>query len=169
MVKTIKPKRIVREIKPKIRIIEPEIEEQSVGEPQEAGEAPLEEMIVDAPSSREFPTLSAEQARELAQERGAETQTPAATTESEAASGAKYSVQRDISEAEIRKIYQSRATISRQAGSEQTISIPEIRDSKAMFKNREIESLRTEQTDEKYSIDLEPKAPSQKRKLPWEV
>jgi len=163
-----KPKIKIRKIKPKIRIIESEEKEQSVEKEQESGETPLEGIITGAPSAREFSALQSGQAPEQNRERQPATPTPASTTESEASSGARYAIQRDISEAEIRRVYQSRITGSRQASTEQQISVPEIRDSKAMFKNREIEALRTEQEDEKYSIDLEPKAASPKRKLPWE-
>lgn len=167
-----KTRMIVREIKPKIKIIEPENKEQSVEVQQETGETPLEDIITDAPSSREFPALSSEQPRGSVRERGSETPTPAATTTAESSSGAKYGIQQDVTEAEIRKVYQSRAVSPRQTGADQAnpqIQVPGLRDTRDMLKNREVEALRTEQADERYSIDIEPKAQSQRRKLPWEA
>jgi len=167
MAKAKKQKVVVRELKSKIKVIESAAKEPI--EEEKAEEAPLEELIVDAPSSREFPALPREPLTAQVAEKEPETRTPAATTEAESSAGARYAVQTNVSESEIRRVYQSRIGETKQMSREQTLQIPELRDAKSMFRNREVESLRAEQEDEKYSIEFKPKEAVSKRKLPWEA
>ena len=67
-----KKKIIVREIKPKIKIVEVEKKEQSVEKPLDVGEPQLEEIVSDAPSSREFPAFSSRPIIERPSEREVE-------------------------------------------------------------------------------------------------
>jgi hypothetical protein len=156
--------KIVREIKPKIRIIE---KEEQVVE-QEKKEEPLEDLVSDAPSAREFPEfLGRQKEQELAQTQP-EITTPSATTEEESKGAVRYQVQRDITEEEIARTYQTE--ISGVKSMPTMLSAPEQEGAKRTgFESRELEALRTRDEEKRYEISFEPEKPIKKRKYPWEA
>jgi len=155
--------KVIGEIKSKIKIIEKE-EEQV--EEQEKEEEPLEDLVMDAPSAREFPEFSmlgGQGAQETERENVA--QTPSATTEEENKNPVRYQVQGDISEGEIARIYRTEVSEARPI----MLGIRESdRTSREISANREVESLRTNDEEIKYKLSSEPEKPTKKRKYPWE-
>ncbi len=171
-----KPKIIVREIPSKMKVTEiaeePAPEEVSEEHIEETNKEPsLESITADAPSAREFPEVTREQQPEQAP-RAEEPAipTPAGTTEAEGRAAVRYDVQRNVTEKEIRKVYQSREAETRTLERNPNLTIPERQDRRDMFSNRELEAFRAdEQEQNKYEISTEPKATSEKRKYPWEM
>ena len=161
-----KTKVIVREIRPKMKIIESE-EEQPVKSPVK--EVPLEEVIADAPSSREFPKFSRLDADINERQRGEENQWLSSETESEGAPRKIYQIQGNVGEKEARETYQSSSS------QESMISAPLVpKNQRGSFAGRDVmavEDSRTpSQSDEvKYSVKVESQEPAKKRRYPWEA
>ena len=157
MAKTKKSKKIIREIKPKIKVIskkEGAVKESK--ESEETEEAPLEEIISDAPSAREFPSLLRGEIQEQ-RAPGPEpsVSTPASTTVEEASAGDRYSIQENVTEEDITRLYQTaspeppRTTL---LATRETGSMP----SRVDLTNRELTATRTEQEEDKYDVKIEP-------------
>ena len=162
MTKTKKSKMIIREIKPKIKVTELEQKEGQIKNLIE--EAPLEEIISDAPSSREFPSISEETAQQeqRLQGREQEAQNPPII---ETTGSARYAIQRDVSERDIARLYQSKTAeiAGMERGSSGTSS------QRVDLSSREMGVVREGgQEDEKYNIQAEQKSASTKRRYPWE-
>jgi len=168
--------RIIREIPSKMKIIEPEAEEQKPEEKEEfREEASLEDLTAGAPSPRAFPTLLREQ--QIPEQRtGMEEQAaiaPAAseTKEEESKFGAKYEVQRNVTEQEIRKVYNTRAMETRQLESRNPLLLGSERKITTLPRSPEVEAARagTEEGDKRYELAPETAEPTSKRKYPWEM
>jgi len=160
--------RIIREIKPKIKVIE-EDGEQVVK--QEKEEEPLEDLVTDAPSAREFPEFvmlganGAQGVQETAPRE--EIKTPSATTEEENKNVVRYQVQPDVTEEEIARIYRT-AEVS-EVRPIMLTTTGEERSQRGVSANREVEALRTKGAERRYEISIEPEKPVKKRKYPWEA
>jgi hypothetical protein len=173
MVKTKKPKIKVKEITSKIKVTEIKSENQEAQEKEQSGqssgsEESLEDLTADAPSAREFPLLQRRSAESQVPIQEPALATPAATTTSENQNVAKYAVQRDVTEGEIRRNYQSSSP--GQAGRNPMLLSSERTERADAFRNREIDAANaSEQDDDKYNLSIEPKPISLKRKYPWEA
>lgn len=167
MAKARKSKMIVREIKPKIKVIELEQKEEQIKIPAEKEEAPLEEIISDAPSSREFPSITGETAQQEQRLQGREQEAQPSPI-IETTGSARYAIQRNVSEQDIARLYQSKtAEITRmERGSG---GIGGISSQRVDLSSRETGAVREGgQEDEKYNIQIEQKPASAKRRYPWE-
>jgi hypothetical protein len=176
--KTSKPKMIVREIPSKIKIIEPEAEEQKPEEKEEfREEASLEDLTTGAPSPRVFPTLLREnipeqrQETEQVKEGDMSGNLGVIHTEEESKFGAKYEVQRNVTENEIRKVYNTRAMETRQLESRNPMLLGSERKITTLPRSPEVEATRagTEEEDKRYEFAPETAEPTSKRKYPWEM
>lgn len=171
-----KPKIIVRDIPSKMKVTE--IAEEPAAE--EAGEEPYEEeslesIAIDAPSAREFPELARAQVpgqpEQPTREESAAA-TPAATTEAESRGGVRYEVQRNVTEGEIRRAYDTRSAETREIAQRAamiTASPTAIR--AAMIRNPEVEAIRaqSQETEKNYELTPEKEPETKRKKYPWEM
>jgi len=158
--------KIIKEIKPKIRIIEKEEEE--IEKTEETTEESLEDIALDAPSAREFPEfamLGGQGVQEMAQREDI-ARTPSATTEEENKNAVRYQIQEDITEEEIKQKYQTNSSEARPILLSTT---EQERNPRNRFANRELESQRTKNEENRYDLPFESEKPTKKRKFPWEV
>jgi len=170
MTKTRKLKKVIREIKPKIKVIDKKEESSKESEEnKETGEAPLEEIISDAPSAREFPSiLKGDVQGQRTSEPEPPVPTPASTTIEESSTGQRYAIQESVSEEEITRVYRSNLIETSRATPLSTRESSPL-SARTDFTNREIEAARTVQVEEQHYVKIEPKSGAKKRKLPWEL
>jgi hypothetical protein len=167
-----KPRMKITELAPKMKIIKeikPELQEEAAQE-----EASLEELAFDAPSSKEFPSLSQHEAPIAPQGAPEIPQTTAETREEEKPASPRYAIQRDVTEKELRKTYESRVpgTLKAAAAEQRSpLILTERERREEAFRNREIASLRAEESEEedKYTITPGMQHSSKERKYPWEA
>lgn len=164
---------IVREIAPKFKVTE--IKEENADEAPEAQEeSPLEELTTDAPSARMFPESMPLPQTQLPQERIEEPviPTPAATTETEGRNAIRYQIQTDISEREIKRVYNTQSAESRSIELKNTmLTAHQGRINMSRMANPEVEALRgqTAEQERHYEITPEDRPKAERRKYPWEA
>ncbi len=167
-----KQKVTVRELAPKFKVTEIKGEESGEGAEME-GESPLEDIATDAPSAREFPGAvqnippaeQAERAEEL-------TPTPAATTEAEGRTAARYQIQTNISEMELKRVYNTQSAESREIAVRNTmLTASQKQLTNALMRNPEVEAVRgqTAEEERQYEVTPEGKPKTERRKYPWEA
>lgn len=163
-----KPRIIIREIRKNIKVTEiskePQVE-------QEEKEETLEDLTADAPSPRAFPQLTGP-VSQIRAEQPTEAEPKAEEEKKPEERGPVYEVH-NISEEEIRRVYESREEAVRQPG--ERVVNPMLMSSRdqqeSSLRNREVEAIRTpreEEKIEKYKVTA-PEGRSSKRKLPWEA
>lgn len=163
------PKKIkIREIKKNIKIRELKSDEEEILE-SETEEPSLEDIASDAPSAREFPEFTGRAQLEQG-EQAQQIQTTSATTEEESRAAVRYSVQENVSEAELQAKYESSASRMNvaQTGAHTLLPSREGHIS-SMFENRELAAAQSQEQEEKYEVlqDIKPK--EQKKRYPWEA
>ena len=155
--------KIIGEIKSKIKVIETEEETEKA---EETTEEPLEDLVMDAPSAREFPEfgmLGGQGSQEM--EQRAEAQTPSAATTDENKNAVRYQIQKDVTEEEIARTYRTDVSEARPIMLGMT---NQDRTSGERLSNRELESARNKDEGVKYKLSAEPEKQEKKRKYPWE-
>lgn len=165
-----KSKMIVRELAPKMKIIEPEAKTDESGEQEEAS---LEDLTEESPASASFSPDISMNRTPLTIEREPEVQTTSGTTQAENNAAVKYEIQRNVSEKEIKKVYSERVSETMQSGSRALVLTspnPRTQARDDLFRNWETESTMGAGSDEErpYEITPERKAQSTARRDPWE-
>ena len=155
--------KVIREIKPKIKVIELKKEEKE----DEITEESLEDIAIDAPSAREFPefAMPEEQGSQGIEQRQEFAQTPSATTEEENKNAVRYQIQGDVTEEEITRTY--RTEIS--GANPIMLGTTKERAPRERLANRELEAIGTRNEESKYKISINQEQPVKKRKYPWEA
>lgn len=164
----------IREIAPKMKIIEEKKEQEA----EENDETPLEEMTAmpSMPSrGASMPFVSEVRIVEQhAQE--VETPTPSGTTEAESRAQVRYGIQRDVSEREIRRVYNERRSSQEASLQGQRALAPPLQNlprqiGPKTLRNDEIGRTAgmEEAPEDKYEVNLEKESKGVRRKYPWEA
>jgi hypothetical protein len=159
--------KIIKEIKPKIKVIEKEEEEKEIEKAEEITEEPLEDLVIDAPSAREFPEFSERPREQEPTQMPPEITTPSATTGGESKGAVRYQIQTDITEEEIERTYRTEVSEAKPIPTMLSTTTQE-RIAPGRLSSRELEAVRTRDEEKRYEISFEPEKPVKKRKYPWE-
>ena len=166
-------KMIVKELAPKMKIIrEIKTELQEEAAPEEVS---LEEITSNAPSSREFPSLSQQEVPIAPQEVPEIPKTITEAREEEKPASQMYAIQRNVTEKDIAKSYETRAPEPLRAGAaaerRNPLILTERERREEAFRNREVGALRAQEGEEedKYTITPNMQHSSKEKKYPWEA